>query len=225
MAPPPSNSWSYRTQGAFSLPGYANGAFSVALAAKFLLVNCFGRGSWYPGMELSVDGDKWFEIDLAMWWQDYDLLAPDLILAECKTFDEFDDRDFERAKWAIEKFPECTFVFATLKDALSFKEIKGIKKIVHSSRRTPRQYGRGKQRKLNVLVLTARELLESVPPPFCWKPEASYRSFKNQYDDSSSLTTLERMCDITQQLHLGLPSLLEWTIERKKLIAKSGNKN
>ena len=71
-----------------------------------------------------------------------------------------------------------------------------------------------------VLVLTATELLSDWGPPECWKDlGAFYKPFAERYQ--RAWRELVPLCDITQQMYLGLKPWQEWLDERRERARKS----
>ena len=109
-------------------------------------------------------------------------------------------------------------VFATLKKKLSDKEKKLLKPFVNKGRRqwkTEKPYN-------PVLILTATELLSDWGPPECWRDAGDfYKPFAAKY--KHFWRELIPLCDITQQMYLGLKPWSEWLDERREKIKKRRN--
>lgn len=195
--------WRYKTVGPFSVPGYANGAYAVLLALAF-----FDEHRQYTlrttpvvsfGAE-SVD-KKTIEADLGLFWQESNSrgrTTEGVLFGECKTYGDFEQRDFDRMRLLASSFPGAILLFSTLKRTLKDSEKKEMARIA----RAGRKHGRLKSWKpptpINpVLVLTGTELLTRSAPPYCWNT-----SLQNTY---SHMKGLLDVCDATQQIYLGLP--------------------
>jgi hypothetical protein len=197
--------WSYRALGPFSMPDFAGGAYSVLLTARFFSWSIGDDVSWYPGIELKRGKSGDLEIDLALWWKTTERLRdtePALVFAECKTFDEFQERDFKRAKDLMRLFPEATFVFVTLRKELTNREKRGLRTIALSGLRQWRKL----DRPLRIIILTAHELLQNNRAPSCWQEIAGkqYKFVESRYSWKMGHDKLQRISNVTQQLHLGV---------------------
>ncbi len=62
------------------------------------------------------------------------ITTPYLVLGECKSFNRFEEKDFERARRAGQLFPGAVLCFCTFNDWLDPSEIKGLKRIVEAGR-------------------------------------------------------------------------------------------
>ena len=80
--------------------------------------------------------------------------GPLLVFGECKTFGDFEERDFQRARDLARLFPGAMLCFGTLKEALNHSEKKEIAKIA----RKGRTHLKNGQQSNPVLVLTRVEL-------------------------------------------------------------------
>ena len=102
-------------------------------------------------------------------------------------------------RYLAEAFPGAVLVFSTLRKSLTLKEVEGITRIARAGRKHWKT-----ERSINpVLILTATELLNRPGPPYCWED-----STKKKFERIFGLLSV---CDATQQIYLGLPSLqVEW---------------
>lgn len=158
--PPHRSDWVYRPAGPFSVPGYADGAYTVALTLRFLLLNPMsGNSAWTSGFE-SQDATP-FELDFGVW--NYDPNHPEreaqLYLGEAKTFSEFETRDFARARQILSKFPKANFVFSCLRSELTVREKREIQKLAVGGRnKFPGHHpNRGR-----IIILTELELADTL---------------------------------------------------------------
>ena len=136
------------------------------------------------------------ETDLALFFQasKFGDSKTEVIFAECKTFNDFEKKkDIDKMVNLGDAFPGAILVFATLKESLKQKEKTVLRRVVNRSR---------KQRKNNrpfnpVLILTGKELfLQSF--------------WQSHLDDLGPRRDMVELCDLTQQLNLGMDSWYEW---------------
>lgn len=188
------SSWSYRTAGPFSIPNYAEGAYAVLLSLHALgeRLSLSFRATAVPSFTATSSGKGQIEADFAMFWRE--IFGGDetsgLLFGECKTYGLFESRDIERMRHLGNAFPGAVLVFATLRSALTPKEIRSLASLSKAGKRQ-RQAGRPYN---PVLILTAAELLTWKRPPECW-PEEQRKRFQHAYDILS-------LCDATQQIYL-----------------------
>jgi hypothetical protein len=207
-------SWKYKAIGPFSLPGYADGALAVLSTLDFFrntlnlkLTPCFSFKIIDPKLANP-------EIDLAMLWEEtiFGEKTQGELFIECKTFKNFDQKDYNRQKSLMKLFPGSVIAFCTLKKCLNRDEINQIKEIANIGRK----YYKDDKPRNPVLILTQDEILSLLRPPFSWSEEdqAQYRHIHSLFD----------LCLATQQKYLGLPHWCQdWTEEFEK--KKSFEKN
>lgn len=210
MEPPSEDSWHYRTVGPFSIEGYAHGSYCALLASNFLFGHHLrGEATWVPAITLQNDKQepKELEVDFAAFWRsEYSgqKAYPLLVLAECKTFDRFTDKDVRRMSILAERFPWAMIVFCTLRKQLEERE----KRLIGSLARKGRRHLRAERWRNPVMVLTGVELLHRMGPSSCWeKAGAPYSQYKDHYWRHRNSQDL---CDMLQQMHLGLESYHTW---------------
>lgn len=194
-------SWFYRTAGPFSVPNFADGAFSVLLTLEAFAgrITSGRRSTSVPSFEATAPGKVNLEADLAMFWRDgsYGDDTEGILFGECKSYGPFKPKDFQRMRYLAEMFPGAVLVFSTLRPSLNKEEIAALKRLAKFGRK----YWKA-ERPLNpVLVLTGAELLTWQPPPLCWDAELQKR-FHNVH-------SLMEHCNASQQIYLGLPSWQE----------------
>jgi hypothetical protein len=205
---PPGQAWHYRTQGPFSVENYAQGAYTVALALRFLTTTLHAETTWVPGLEI-YGHDGVSELDFGMWWREWGLRpsSPRLIFGEGKTFGRFERRDIARARKLAAQFPGAVIVFATLRDELDHDEKKRIAGLARSGRKSFRE---GESR-APVLVLTSHELLRDMRPPYCWQDSGGrFADFAREF---RAYRGLLQLCDATQQLHLDMEPYDVWQMQ------------
>ncbi|MFA4905430.1 MAG: hypothetical protein WC645_02880 [Candidatus Margulisiibacteriota bacterium] len=217
-ASPEKIKWAYRAFGPFSLPGRAYGVYSVLLTLRFFSQLLHDRPITPMLSFLAKKDGKEIEIDLGLFIKETRFGVTDtrLIFAECKNNDEFKKTDVDKMKWIAERFPGAILLFATLKKELSKREQNLIRPLVNKGRRqwkTELPYN-------PVLILTATELLSDLGPPNCWKDAGDFHeSFAERYQHFWG--ELIPLCDITQQMYLGLKPWREWLNERRERMKKS----
>jgi hypothetical protein len=205
----PSDLWYYRTQGPFSIPGYANGAYSVALALSFLTSSYLSAGAtWVAGCEMRHPTEGLLEADFTLWHQQMGrgIVKRNLIFGEGKSFggDTFRPRDIERAKTLAQKFPGAVLAFATLKPDLHPAEKARLKKLA--------VWGRARisnnRSRAPVLVLTANELFANT------RLSQQYEKLGGKFGAMGAVlrhrSDLLPICDATQQLYLDLNPYDAW---------------
>lgn len=203
--------WCYKTTGPFSVSQYADGAYAVLLTLAFFSQDTLHTIRTTPVLSFKADGPggRTLEADVAMFWQDavFGERKDGILFAECKTYNQFKAKDFERMRHLAKAFPGAVLVFSTLRKSLDQKEIEGITRIAKAGRKHWKS-----ERPINpVLILTGTELLNHSGPPYCWD-----ESLKRKFDHVHGLVGL---CDATQQIYLNLPSWqTEWheTWEKKR---------
>ena len=185
--------WSYKTAGPFSVPRYAEGAYSVLLTLEFIGGHASTmRTTPAMGFKAEAPGKKNIEADVAMLWQEsiFGEQIDGILFGECKTYGVFEERDFDRMRYLAETFPGAVLVFSTLRKELTTKEVVGIKRIA----RAGRKYWKPERSINPVLILTGTELLAWAGPPHCWD-----LSFQERF---SRVHGLLDICDATQQIYL-----------------------
>lgn len=203
------SAWTFKTAGPFSVPHYADGAYSVLLTLSFFDNRYFSSLHTTPVLSFRADGPDGttLEADLASFWQDvaFGERKHGILFGECKTYDRFRARDFKRMDQLAKNFPGAMLVFSTLRKSLAPEEIKAISRIAKRGRKHWRS-----ERPINpVLVLTGTELLGHSKPPYCWE-----ESLRKKFGHVRGLIGL---CDATQQIYLGLASWqTEWHAKLEK---------
>ncbi len=211
------SNWCYKTNGPFTVPNYAEGAYVVLLALNFFKNDHIGFLKLSPALSFDTENseDKRIEIDLAFFWEGFvgGEKMRGLAFVECKTYGCFEQRDFDRMRYLAQSFPDSMIVFCTLRKTLSNKEVVELTKIA--------KYGRkmtNLEQPLNpVLILTGTELLNYGSPPYCWEGEV-----KEKFSQSNGLLDL---CNATQQIYLNLePWHDDWHKKIRKKIKLRGEK-
>ncbi|MGD0799604.1 MAG: hypothetical protein ABR910_17965, partial [Acidobacteriaceae bacterium] len=198
---PPSNAWAYRVLGPFATSNFAHGAYCVAAAMHFIEKRVAHKTTMIPSFEMKKNGQSEFEADFGAFitmGAFSQITTPYLILGECKSFNRFEDKDFERARRAGELFPGAILCFCTFNESLGPSEIKGLKKIVEAGRESL-DVGMSVN---PVLILTARELFGQF----------HFGEFSKVYGTDSQMARgmfmrgeIREVCEFTQRLYLGMP--------------------
>lgn len=194
-----SGTWCYKAAGPFSVPNYAEGAYLVLLTRAFFNDRTLHTMRTTPALSFKAEapGRRELEADLGLLWAEepFGEHRNGVLFAECKTYGEFRRVDFQRMEYFAQTFPGAVLVFSTLRQRLGREEVRQISRIAKAGRK----YWKA-ERPLNpVLVLTGRELLNWQGPPDCWDG----LPIRQHVDHVRGLLHL---CDLTQQVHLGLPS-------------------
>ena len=191
--------WCYRTSGPFSVPRYAEGAYTVLLGLAFFGDLKMHSVQMSPAFSFTATAPnkKVIEADFAAFWREsrYGEIRDGLLFAECKTYNQFEKEDFDRMAYLANTFPGAVLVFCTLKKSLTPHEIAGISRIAKKGRK----YWKAERPINPVLVLTGTELLSLMGPPYCWDDPG----VRKKFDRADGLF---EVCDATQQIHLKLPS-------------------
>ena len=201
--------WSYRSFGPFSLPAYAQGAYSVLLTFYF-----FSRkleGATAPIMSFNAAKRQvQLEADLGLFFNQhkYERTTTDLLFVECKSYGRFKQTDVSKLCRLGREFPGAILVFATLRDKLTPGEKRLLKRVANRGRK----YSVRDPNHNPVLVLTGIELFGHERPPYCW--EASGGKFKDFAKGQRGFGGLLELCDCTQQLHLDMDAYYEWLDNR-----------
>ncbi len=214
---PPERAWAYRVLGPFATVHLAQGAYCAVAALHFIDEKIAHKASWLPSFEMRKNGKQEFEADFGAFVAPGALnpiTSPSLIIGECKSFNRFEEKDFERARKSAKMFRGAVLCFCTFNEALDAKEKKGLKKIAEAGRET---LDVGIQ--LNpVLILTGRELF------------GQFRrgDFLQLYGAEEQLARgmfmrgdVRDLCEYTQRLYLDMPSSHDVRQEKhRKRLAK-----
>lgn len=214
---PPRDEWAYRVFGPFAVENFATGSYCVAIALQFLAEEVAAASTWIPSFNMLRAGSN-CEADFGMFLRPTYLSyvkGPLLIFGECKTFGDFEERDFRRAQTLAKLFPGAVLCFATLKETLTVKEKREISRIVRAGRA---KWKAGQQ--INpVLVLTRVELFGQ------FKIEKFTEDYGTRFPHARNVflrRDLQEICDFTQQVHLGIESYHSWLdSKRQKRAAKT----
>jgi hypothetical protein len=201
--------WSYKAVGPFSVPRYAEGAYTVLLTLEVIEGHkTLMRTTPVFSFKAQASDKREIEADVAMLWQESigGETVNGLLFGECKSYGVFKEEDFERMRYLAETFPGAVLAFSTLRKSLNVGEIEAITRIA----KVGRKYWKHERPTNPVLILTGTELLHKwSKPPRCWD-DATQKRFGH-------LHGLLGICDATQQLYLSLPPWQnEWHEQREK---------
>jgi hypothetical protein len=176
-----------------------------------------------PSFEMEKNGQTEFEADFGAFIAPGALnpiTSPYLMLGECKSFNRFEEKDFERARKAAQLYPGAVLCFCTFNESLEPAEIKGLKKIVEAGREIL-DVGVSVN---PVLILTGRELFGQF----------HFGDFSDLYGADAQMARgmfmrgeIRDLCEFTQRLYVGMPSSHEVRQEkmRKRAAKKQAKAN
>lgn len=205
LAPKNEREWSYKPVGPFNVKGFAGGAYSVLLAWKF-----FGGGfdrSTTPIFSFNASkGGKLHEVDMALFCTDggWRTNAKELLMVECKAYDEFKRKDVERMEALSLDFPGAFLVFAKLDRNFSESERRLLTAVVNKQRRL----WKARKPHCSIMILTGTELFSEWDFPECWKGIGGKHN--DAYKTWSHISSLTDFAEATVELYLGLPSRHAW---------------
>ena len=179
--------WAYRTLGAFSSSNQADGAYTVLLTFRFFSELLEGATTPLMSFEIQKDGIELLEADLGLFYQTskYSVSETEIILAECKTFNAFKQKDIDKMTDLGNAFPGAILVFSKLTDSLTDEEKALLFPFVEESWKC---YG-SDQPYNPIMILTGKELfLDSL-----WESHLDMVRYKDLPD----------ICSLTQKIHLG----------------------
>lgn len=204
-APPAIGDWAYKVTGPFAAENYAHGSYCVIAAMNLLCHDAQRKATWITSFEMNHKDDKTrkFEADFAMFIEPtiaVQSASPAFVLGECKSFNTFEDRDFRRARQAMQLFPGAALCFATFRENLTPREIRRLRALANAGREYILTGHTGHQRNA-VIILTGKELFGQFKLGDFYgeygKPEHSVRRVFEEVD-------LESLGDFTQQEYLGM---------------------
>jgi len=197
--------WRYRVSGPYSVPNFAEGAYSVALTLG-MFSNKFRAGmdskiTYSTGLNLGGQISS-CEVDFAFWftrnavWGEQN--EPRFVIGEAKSFanEAFKKKDVDNLKTVAKAIPHTIIVLSTMKETLSKSEAELLRKLVIWGWKT--QNGRMRS---PVMILTGTELFAEFSIENTWKKkkgkhrkEAIHFAFQD----------LENFAIATQKVYLGL---------------------
>ena len=181
--------WAYRTLGAFSSSNQADGAYTVLLTFRFFSELLEGATTPLMSFEIQKDGVEPLEADLGLFYQTSKFSESEtktkVILAECKTFNAFEQMDIDRMTELGNAFPGAFLVFAKLTETFSEEEKALFLPFVETS-----WIRSEKGQPFNpVMILTGKELFLDL----LWESHLDKVRYKDLLD----------ICSLTQKIHLG----------------------
>ena len=188
----------YRGMGPFSKNNKAEGLICVLLTLRFFKISLHSNFiTPFLSFELLQNNTPINEVDIGIFFSKYKrgFSPTEIFLCECKTEIDITKKDIEKMEKLGKLFPNAILTFATLKNKLSENE-KNIIRILTTKFR----HGISSRPKNPVLILTGNELL----------PKELFGVFHNLTEkfpkDHSIPHDIIRVCDLTCQLYLDLPS-------------------
>lgn len=193
--------WVYKTSGPFGLPKRAEGVYPTLLTLR-IFSSLFHDSPITPMLSFETKiNEVPIEVDLGLFFRRSRFRNEEnvrIIFAECKSENSFEKKDIEKMELIAKKFPGAVLVFASLKGELSKKEITLLKPLVNKCRR----YYKADEPYNPVMILTKTELFAHWDLYQAWKDKGGkHASFANRIGYDNELLNI---CDITQQLYLGM---------------------
>lgn len=202
--------WHYRILGPFSIPDYAQGAYSSVLTISALssLIDFHGGATYAPSLDLEIEG-KCFEVDFAMWVPPSPAYQsnknPILAIGEAKSFalEAIKKKDITQLKELAKKLPMAAIVISVLKDSFSELEKELISKFILWDRKT----GSSKRERRTIVLMTGTELFADFSIQNTWKDlGGAYEKHSNYH----STNCLENFANATQEIYLGIEPYYDW---------------
>ena len=206
LTPKNEREWSYKPTGPFNVRGFGGGAYPVLLSWKFFTGS--HRRNTTPLLSFTAKkNDIDCEIDLALFCQDgqWHSERNELLLVECKAYDNFKSIDIRRMESLASEFPGAIIVFSKLGEQLDSSEVKLLTTIALKQRRL----WLSQKPHCIVMVLTGAELFSTWGAPECWKDKSG-----EAYKRWSHVNSLAELAEATQDIYLGIPSLHRWAEAR-----------
>jgi hypothetical protein len=213
------NDWRYRVVGPFSVPDYADGAYSTVLTLRVFSNNLHTGATsltFSTGLDIEYRGAR-LEVDFVAWYQEGEKFwldpEPVLILGETKSFgtEVFHQKDIDRLKTLSELFPGAFFVLSAMKK--DFGEAEKVRMRAFAEwGRAPTKTG---QPRAPVIVLTGTELFSDWNVNHAWENSGGRHTELSKHP-SVHLDDLWTLADLTQQLYLDMPSYQDWLCKRYK---------
>lgn len=197
--------WKYRVTGPFSVPNFAEGAYTVALTLNVFNMRIRGGGdtemTYATGLNL-VHEDFKREVDFAFWYSQRPILGqrpePRFVFGEAKSFAEeaVTDHDIESLKLICQVVPGAIVVVAVLKMAFSENEKARLAEMTKWGWELV-----DGQPRAHMLLLTGVELFENFSVAKAWD-EAGDAYPKDA--DHWIFGDLDDFARATQKIHLDL---------------------
>ncbi len=174
----------------------------------------FRGRTWTPAFEIS-DGSTRIECDFGALLRESFMGAGRLkvLFGEAKAGQKrFARKDVKLASAMATLVPGAAFVFATSRASLDPVETKMLSQFAARGRVS---IGAATWR-CPVIVLTRHELEASSGPPYCWKGFPGFTSDMDRAVWGFPSGRLGWLADVTQRLHLKMPSYFDWLNERQR---------
>lgn len=201
--------WHLKTAGPFSIGNYGDGSYCVLLGLNFFQKDHSLQTT--PVMSFTAKhaaSGKLLEADFGIMWQDtaFGETQDGILFAECKSYNKFEKKDFERMAVIAKEFPGAILAFCTLRKSLQSSEIKQMQRLTKAGMKYWKT-----ERPINpVLILTGQELFDHFGAPHCWKDLAVPEWAKRVH-------SIIDLCNATQAIYLGLPHWQEtWRKDLEK---------
>jgi hypothetical protein len=203
--------WWLKTAGPFSVGNHGDGSYCVLLVLEFFKRDHSLQTTSVLSFIAKHDSlGKELEADFGIMWQETSLgeTQDGVLFAECKSYNEFQKKDFNRMEAIAQGFPGAILAFCTLRKTLASHETDRLKRLTKKGMR----YWKNDRPINPVLILTGHELFDHVGAPHCWKHITAPGWAKQAY-------TILEVCNATQSIYLKLPHWQEtWRdeFERKR---------
>lgn len=203
------NDWRYRVVGPFSVPDYADGAYSTVLTLRVFSNNLHVSPTlltFSTGLDIEHQGSR-FEVDFVTWYQEGEKFwldpEPVLMFGETKSFgtEVFHQKDIDRLKTLSQLFPGSFFVLSAMKQEFGEAEKARMRAFAEWGR-TPNKNG---QPWAPVIILTGTELFSDWSVKHAWENLGGRHAALSKHP-SVHLDDLWTLADLTQQLYLDMPS-------------------
>jgi hypothetical protein len=198
--------WAYRAVGPLRSLVRVSGGFGVLLPYHFF--HMLLRWPLTPAFGINLaKGSDTRELDFGAWMKplEHRIASPELLLAECKSFNEFKQIDVRRlVEWGA-SYPGAVLVFSTLRKELTESE----KSLISEGIARCREYWKDDRPKNSVLILTGNELFTTLHPQDAWRNLGGRHAALASYIGPGP--DLQCLCDATQQLYLDAePIRVSW---------------
>lgn len=203
--------WHLRVKGPFTVPDYAQGAYSTVLALR-VFSHALGGAinsslSYSTNLNLPEMND---EIDFALWYQHArsrrESSEASFVVGEAKSFssEAFEEKDIETLRAFAKRVPGTYLALACLKEELSQDEA-ALAADLAAWGRDPLPGGR---MRAPVIVLTATEMFADTYVRTAWRDSGGQRA-DLQSHAYVNMSELHQLAELTQVVYLGMNSFGE----------------
>ncbi len=206
--------WKYRVTGPFSVPRFAEGAYSVALTLSMFKQKLAGSTdtelTYSTGLELTHESFV-REVDFAFWTGEGSTFGqrqePRFLIGEAKSFadEAITTRDIESLKLVAAVIPGTTVVVSVLKSGFSENELLLLRDLVKWGWKQINGVMRAQ-----TIILTGRELFSDHYVSSSWKEAGPPY---DQFDDFHTFHDLDEFAFATQKVYAGLSYYDELTAQ------------